>query len=267
MKFTGTAVILAKASPAGKPDSKQVLFTQILPALRGKHLYFTRETIRSSVEDAGVNIKDSSLQVYLSEAVKRGVIHDAGRGWYSGLDKPLALTPEPIAKLTRLVRKAFPLLDFTVWSTTQLNPWMRHLLARPVTLLHAPADTLEALGENLRVAGWNAAINPTPSNAAKLVRPDEKMVVLRPTLSREPPGKANQAPVEKILVDLLVETPLLALMDESEAIAVVNAALRSGLAQVAAMQTYAKHRKLAKAILGKIEPINHLRQNKPRGVA
>lgn len=48
-----------------------------------------------------------------------GIAGDAGRGWYSRHDKAFSLDPMPLGKLIRSVAKAFPLLDFCCWSTTQ----------------------------------------------------------------------------------------------------------------------------------------------------
>ena len=127
------------------------------------------------------------MRVYLSEAVAKGVLHDAGRGWYSRLSERVALDPKLVGRLIRAVEKAFPLLDFCVWSTVQLNPWMHHLLARPIHFLYAPTDTLESIGDRLRGEGWEVAVNPGKTTATRDVRPGEKMVVLRPAHSKQPP--------------------------------------------------------------------------------
>lgn len=155
----------------------------------------------------------------------------------------MPLDAKPVAKLIRAVEKAFPLLDFAVWSTVQLNPWMHHLLAQPVHFLHAPADTLESVGEKLRALGWETAVNPPASTAPKLVRPGGKMLVLRPALGRQPAPAGRQAAIEHLLVDLIAETGPLALMDQSEAQAVVAAVLNRHLVQIAPMLRYAASRK------------------------
>ncbi len=140
------------------------------------------------------------------------------------------------------------MLEFTVWSTAQINPWMHHLLAQPVAFLHAPADTLESVGDTLRGQGWETAVNPTPSAGPKSVRPGEKMVVLRPTMSKQPTSQGRQDAIEKVLVDLVVESRRLALMDQSEAEGVVRQILSRHLVQVAEMQSYAKFRKVKSAV-------------------
>ena len=225
-------------------NAKAVVFNGVLPALKAASPYFTTAAITQQVKALGLNIKPGTLAVYLTEATTSGLIRDAGRGWYSRLSEPVPLDPKPVAKLTRVVEKAFPLLEFTVWSTAQINPWMHHLLAQPVAFLHAPTESLESVGDTLRSQGWEVAVNPTPSTGPKSVRPGGKMVVLRPALSKQPPGKGRQASIEKILVDLIAESSRLALMDDAEAQQVGRAVLRRHLVQVAEMQRYAYVRKL-----------------------
>lgn len=223
-------------------SAKERLFTEILGSLKERSPYFTHKAIQTAINDAELGLKDEALNVYLHQAAKQGIIHDAGRGWYSRLSEPVKLDVQHVAKLVKAVEKAFPLLDFTVWSTAQINPWMHHLLAQPVSFLHAEADTLESIGEALRGLGWDVAVNPKPSVGPASVRPGPKMVVLRPSMSKQPPGEGRQAPVEKIIVDLIVESQRLALMDTSEAQGVAAAIVGAYLVQIPVIQRYAASR-------------------------
>jgi hypothetical protein len=243
----------AQASPSPKSDDKQSLFFGVLGKLKERRPYFRFDEIQTAANDSELALKDSSLKVYLSEAVKQGHIHDAGRGWYSRLSEPVPLDPKPVAKLIRTVEKAFPLLEFTVWSTAQINPWMHHLLAQPVAFLHAPTDALESVGDTLRAQGWEVAVDPGKKEGPKAVRPGDKMVVLRPTHSKQPAPMGRQAKIEQILVDLQIEAGHLKLMDTSEAQGVIRAILNRHLVQVAELQMYADFRTVK---LNKIEIIN-----------
>jgi hypothetical protein len=219
--------------------AKQQFFERILGGLKERSAYFSRDSIQAAADEAGLAVKRSTLSIYLNQAVKQGLIHDAGRGWYSRLTEPVKLDLDTCAKLVREVQKGFPLLDFTVWSTAQLNPWMHHLLAKPVHFLHAPREVLETIGEALRDKGWEIAVNPGKREAAKAVRPGEKMVVLRPLHSKHLPPSGRQMAVEQVVVELLVETGELALMDESEARAALGQIALSGLVQVPLAQRFA----------------------------
>lgn len=233
----------AKASPTVRPDDKNTLFFSILGGLKEHSAYFTHTAIQSAANDAELALQDG-LNVYLTQAVKQGIIHDAGREWYSRLSEPVKLDVNACSKLVRLVETKFPLLDFTVWSTAQINPWMHHLLAKPVTFLHAPRETLGTIGETLREQGWEVALNPGKREAAKLVRPGDKMVVLRPLHSKQPRPTGRQMAVEQVLVELLDESTELSLMDSSEAEATFIRIASEGLIQIARVQHFAGFKRI-----------------------
>lgn len=234
-------------------NAKATLFSRVLPELKAATPYFTTAAIARRARELGLEIKKATLPVYLTEATASGLIHNAGRGWYSRLRERVPLDARPVAKLIRAVEKAFPLLEFTVWSTAQINPWMHHLLAQPVAFLHAPVDALESVGDNLRELGWEGAVDPSKKEGPKVVRPGEKMVVLRPTHSKQPAPVGRQAKIEQILVELQLEAGRVALMDTSEAQGVLRAILGQHLVQVAEIKTYADFRTVD---LGGIDAIN-----------
>jgi hypothetical protein len=205
---------------------------------------FSFDQIKTAVAAHQLGISEASLKVYLSEAIKTAVIHDAGRGWYSCRAEPVKLDPQPLHKLVRTVKKAFPLLDFCAWSTAQLNPWMHHLIARPVAFLYVARDALDSVGEALRERGWDVAVNPGNRDAARVVRPDEKMVVLRPAHSKQPPAVEHLAAPEQVMVELLEEADALSLMDSSEAKEAVLRVAASGRFLVPVFKRFADFKRV-----------------------
>jgi hypothetical protein len=233
---------LKAVSPYFTTAERTAVFDRALAELKMSLSYFTLGAIthRAQELDPGINL--DSLAVYLTSATSNRMVHDAGRGWYSRLSEPVPLDPKPVAKLIRAVEKAFPLLEFTVWSTAQISPWMHHLLAQPVLFLYAPADTLESIGDTLHAQGWDVAVDPGKKEGPKMVRPGDKMLVLRPTHSKQPSAAGRQARIEQILVDLQLEAGRLALMDISEAQVVRKTILNQYLVQVSELKTYANYR-------------------------
>lgn len=90
-----------------------------LGGLKERSAYVSRDSIQAAAEAAGLALKRPTLAAYLNQAVKQGIIHDAGRGWYSLLSERVKLDRQPVGKLVRLIEKKFPLLDFHCWSTAQ----------------------------------------------------------------------------------------------------------------------------------------------------
>lgn len=213
-------------------DGKHTVFFDLLSRLKSRRAHFSHIEVQAAVNQAELSLSDDSLNVYLSEATKRGLIHDAGRGWYSRLSSPLALDPQPLQKLVRATKKALPLLDFCSWSTAQLNPWMLHLLAQPVAFLYVPRGSLESVGDTLRDQGWEVAVDPGKHSVARDIHAGERMIILRPTHSKQPPSIDHFASAEQVLVDLLVETEALGLMDTAEASDALVACTNSGLVKM-----------------------------------
>ena len=219
-------------------DRKTILFTRVLTKLKEQCAYFSLLTVKRALSNASIELADDTLREYMSEAMKAGIVSNAGRGWYSRHISPVCLDPKPVAKIIRAVKKAFPLLDFCCWSTVQFNPFAQHLIAQPTILLYADSDTLDAVADALKAAEWNAWANPGKVDVARYVRPGEKTVILRPSIAKQPECNDHVAPIEKALVDLMVEASKLRLMDAAEVQRILDNALGAGLMQLSVLFSY-----------------------------
>jgi hypothetical protein len=224
-----------------KADSKKtLLFTRILPPLKEQSTYFSLNAVKRALAEAEIELSHDTLREYMSEAMATGIVANAGRGWYSRHTKPVSLDPKPVAKIIREVKKAFPLLNFCCWSTVQFNPFAQHLIAQPTILLYAESDTLDTVADTLKLTGWDAWVNPGNADVERFVRPGEKTVVLRPSIVKQPECKYLVAPIEKALVDLVIEASKLQLMDATEVQRIIDNALGSGLMQLPVLFGYAE---------------------------
>jgi hypothetical protein len=124
------------------------------------------------------------LRGYMSEFMQVGLIHHAGRGWYSRLATPFALNSEPVASPVQSLSQAFPLVGFSCWSTVQIKEAMHHLLSRFVMFINVEADAMESVWEHLRDAGWDAWLNPRGAEASRS-RPAALPVFLHAARSEE----------------------------------------------------------------------------------
>lgn len=221
-------------------SKKSYLFTRLLPALKGQSAYFSLAAVKRALAEAAVELADDTLREYMSEAMKTGIVSDAGRGWYSRHNQPVILDPKPVAKIIREVKKSFPLLDFCCWSTVQFNPFAQHLIAQPTILLYAESDTLDAVADALKSIGWDAWANPSKADVERFVRPGEKTVVLRPSIVKQPESLDQVAPIEKAFVDLFIEADKVRLLDPAEAQRILDNALGSGLMQLPVLFSYAE---------------------------
>jgi hypothetical protein len=201
-------------STGNKTILKQVLRDEGLPALGSQSKYYSVDTVKVWLNRRKLQWPPATLNRYLHEFTRIGLIFAAGRGWYSTLATPFTLNCEPVAGLVQELNKAFPLLDFSCWSTEQISRAMHHLLSRFVTFVHVETDARESVWQHLRDTGWDAWLNPRGPEAARFaVR--ERTVVVR-SESRKSPSKTPAAPIEKLLVELCFEARDLQIMAPTE---------------------------------------------------
>lgn len=158
---------------------KQVLREDCLPALARQAAYFSVADVRDWLRQRNLTCPPALLREYLSAFMRGGVIHDAGRGWYSRIAEPCALNEKPVARLSKEVAKVFPLLDFTCWSTEQLRSYGHLLLARFAAFIHTERDAMSSVAERLRDNGYDIHLNPRGA-AARQFAIRERTVVIRP---------------------------------------------------------------------------------------
>lgn len=221
---------------------KQQFFEQVLGGLKERSAYFSRDAIQAAADEAGLALKKSSLSVYVNQAVKQGILHDAGRGWYSRLAEPFVLNTKPISGLVKTLEKAFPLLDFTVWSTAQVQSYGHHLLGKFVSFVHTERDAMASVADRLRDEGWEVEVNPRGAAAKSFSIRSERSVVIRPRTTTQP-CEGHRVSPEGLLVELFVEARALNLLDTGEYLKLFGNLASSQRIQMASLLDYARERR------------------------
>jgi hypothetical protein len=233
--------------------AKAELFTRVLGSLKEKAPYFPLKSIQAAANDAELALKDSTLKGYLVEAVAQSLLHDAGRGWYSGLAEPFVMNTKPVAKLVKALEKAFPLLDFTCWSTEQVHGYGHHLLGRFTSFVHTERDSMATVGQRLRDEGWDVVVNPRGAIARDFTTSAAGTVVVRPRTTTQP-RDGQQVTIEGLLVELFIESRTLNLMDAGEYWRLFENLAGRHRIRMAALLDYARERRPVG--LEMIRPIN-----------
>jgi hypothetical protein len=220
----------------------QVLRDECLPALGGQSKYYSAETIRVWLQRRKLRHPPATINRYLHEFIRTGLVFAAGRGWYSSLATPFTLNREPVSSLVQELNKTFPLVEFSCWSTEQIKGAMHHLLSRFVTFVNVEADSMESIWEHLRDAGWDAWLNPRGTEAARFAVRERTLVVRRE--SRKSPSKEPFASIEKLLVELCFEARDLQLMALPEFHTMLANLAGTSRIQMGTLLSYAAERKL-----------------------
>jgi hypothetical protein len=226
-------------------SKKDILEKGIIPFLKESSAYFSYKKIGDLFKKKKIKIAESSLKRYLFSLVKQNRLYDAGKGWYSSIEKSFVLNKEPIKVIIKTLNKNFPLLAFSCWSTEQLNHFTHHILSKFITFIYTDTDFTRNVAEVLRNNGYNVYENPYKIELKKHFTINDKTVILRPSITKQPENIDNTAPIEKVLVDFLIENKKLKIMEDSEVINVVKKAINSGRINMAALQSYAKRRDLS----------------------
>jgi len=225
--------------------SKKQQLKDVIEKLKKKKTYFSYKEIKSPFEKEKIDITPALFKKYIFELTKNGTIFDAGRGWYSSIKKPFKLNTKPVKPIIRKIKKEFPLLEFSCWSTEQLNPFTHHLMAKFITFVYTDSDYMRNIAELLKNKGYNVYENPNKAEIEKQFTISDKTVIIRPAISKQPKAVDNCSPIEKILIDFLIENKKLSIMDNSEAENVVKNALTAGKINISKFFSYATHRKIA----------------------
>jgi len=228
-----------------KNITKKRQFSEIIEKLKQQKTYFSYEEIKDLIKKEKINITPSSLKSYVHELTKSGEIFDAGKGWYSSIKEPFELNTRPVQKIICKIKKELPLLEFACWSTEQLNSFTHHVLAKFITFVYTDSDYMHNLSELLRNNGYNVYENPNKAEIEKLFTMKDQTVVVRSSISKQPITADCYSPIEKILVDFLIENGKIGIMENTEAEAVVNNALNSGRINISEFHSYAKRRTIS----------------------
>jgi len=201
-------------------------------------------------------VSNPTVNSYLHELKKEGIIFDAGKGWYSFLENPFSLYSEPVKPFVKIIKDGFPLLPFSCWSTQQLNSFTHHLLGKFVIFIYTDSDFMRNVSTFLKDTGYNVFENPIKAEVNKLFAVSENTVVIRPSVSKQPTSENHISPIEKILIDFVIENHKLSIMDLPESEFVIKSIIKSGRINISELISYAKRRNLDFSTI-----INHIQNN------
>jgi len=177
--------------------------------------YASVEGLRKKLQLGKRKIPSSSLHATLYRLVGSKTVFNAGRGWYSTIAAPFKPQYESIKGIVRQVEKQFPQLQFSIWSTEQLQPFAHHMMSRFTIFLYTETDAINSITEFLQDQQQTVYPNPKQAEVEKYVAVSNRRIIVRPLVTKEP-VEGYYATIEKILIDLFLEKDRLFLMDAAE---------------------------------------------------
>ena len=171
--------------------------------------------------DADINL--STIDGRIFELIKKGVLFRIGRGKYSFHEKQ-AFHPQlenSLIKLSTLIKKHLPFLDFCIWNTKCINVFMVHQPFRFYTILEVEKDAMESVFNILREENKNVYIDPTQDTLDKYVSFKTEPIIITNLVSEAPLFQNNTTSsitLEKLLVDIYCNATLFAAQQGAEMI-------------------------------------------------
>ena len=236
---------------------KDIFFSSLAEFSSAQPSYFPESAIKEMVSAKQIPITEGTMSQYLLEAVKKGIVHNAGRGWYSSLATPFDLDIKPVKRLISFLAKGFPLLDFSCWSTEQVNPFAQHLMSQFLSFVYVDSDSIAPVSEFLRDHGYSVYADPGKAVLSDMFRIVEKTVLIRKAITKAPARDDHVAPIEKIMVDLVWESQKVPFLDHTEAHTICDNATVSGRLNIAELLGYAKRRTLDFDWLGAVKQVQN----------
>ena len=206
--------------------------------------YFRINDLKKYLTGKGIEYKEDSLKKSIYRLKKDEVIYKAGRGWYTTIKEEFELDTKSIEKIAILIKKKFPLLEFSCWSTEQLKSFFHHLPSQFVTFVYADKDFLQSLKDFISENRYNVYLNPSKSETEKYVELKDQAVILRPSVSYRVAQNQFFAKIEKMIVDLFMETKKIDLIDMEEYKKIVSNIVLYYRINMAMMLDYAHNRKI-----------------------
>jgi hypothetical protein len=147
-------------------------------------------------------------------------------------------------------------LSFACWSTAQVQNYVQHTLNKFVTFVYAGKDAVRPVFDTLKTAGWDAYLDPKPTEARKTFVVRGKTVVVRDIRAQGVFPADHVVPVERLVVYLYLEKKRLSIMDEGEYAVMTRRLIESGRIDMGMLQGLADDHKLKMADIAGVKSTN-----------
>lgn len=158
---------------------------------------------------------DNTLNAYLYNLKKEGVINNLSRGIYTK-GKIETFSPKINPKLKKIaarIHKTYPFTNYCVWDSSWLNDLMRHQPFKHFAIVEVEKIAAEQVFNDLNNNFPNVYINPDNTFFDRYISVLDNVVIVKNLNSEAPTLKLNELTIptlEKILVDILIDDNLFA---------------------------------------------------------
>lgn len=175
---------------------------------------FTKGDVEALVRESGQSYSDGYVSLLLHKMLSDNVIVRSSRGRYRFAQKQKNIfrthPDEELKSICEALGKQFPFVDFCVWNTKDLAPFMHHIPNVQMTLVGCSRDSVESVANRISDI-VDSIVLPSPDKyALDYIAQNRESVIILPLVSQAPIQSVEGIPtprLEKILVDILCDEP------------------------------------------------------------
>jgi len=201
------------------------------------------------------NLSDQFFRRILYRLENEAIISSIGSGMYylhiNENPPKKKYRPNPSTSLRLLnenMKHAFPYIDYQIWETKILNEFMVLQLGQNHLILDVEKETISSVFNRLSEAySGKIFLDPDRSTMERYVQQLPEAIIISKLISQTPMGNRVEdipyAPIEKILVDLLVDDEKFFTFRGNELVSIYNGVFNSYLINQKSLVRYAGRRK------------------------
>lgn len=205
--------------------------------------YFSMNELKEYLKSNNYNYSDAAIKKYLKQLIQEKEIYSAGRSFYSRILNELKLETAYIEPIIEKMDRKFPLLKYSLWSTEQLKMAFHHTQNKFFTFIYSEIDSLIYIRDYLSNTMGTVLLNPTKYETEKMVFNSSNTIILRANIIHNL-SENKIAPIEKILIDLYIESQRLDFIDESEYKKIFEYYIENYRINISQLLDYAERRKI-----------------------
>jgi hypothetical protein len=158
---------------------------------------------------------NNTLNVYLYNMKKEGVINNLSRGIYT-IEKTTTFNPNitpHLKKIAARIQKTYPFINYCVWDSSWLNDLMRHQPFKNFAIVEVEKIAAEQVFNDLNNNFPNVYINPDSTFFDRYISVLDNVIIVKNLNSEAPTLKLKELTIptiEKIVVDILIDDNLFA---------------------------------------------------------
>lgn len=175
----------------------------------------SKENLTKAIKVDFPNWSQNTINTYLYQLKKRGIINNLSRGVYT-LGDIETFTPQindQLKKIAKQIQKNYPFISYCVWNSAWLNDFMRHQPFKNFTIVEVEKVAAEQVFNELTSSLSNVFINPDELFFDRYIANLDNVIVIKNLVTEAPIVENNKVfipTLEKFLVDILIDTNLFA---------------------------------------------------------